>query len=353
MVNIGDLIYRTTGIMTKKTILRKSYAVGEKATEAALEHGKLRRQEFSEIFETTIGKRAGKIDLVTDKEETIKAMQKMLDVSEEIARKIYASSASMVIPPNKNAHTLLNLRLDDMPQHAVGNISAHETEHALFDTFSLYAKVRKTLLRIPFIKNFAEKLSKKYGDVFNSRSNILQENMIQSTGLVSPVGLTQNENILEHIGLHNKKTLRKFLRSIIYGSKTLIPGEYKQNYIIADSLKNLFKDEARAYRVGGKAEQTYYKLQGLDTKGKATISELRAELYKEAIKVLNREEKRSLIKWLKSKLGISSSNKTENAAIKKFNQFIEKLKQYELDEAKMRQVNEEDAFWSNAINYAT
>lgn len=108
-----------------------------------------------------MGKKAQKIELVTDRNATIKALEEKLMLSEDNAKCFYDSNGSIVIPSlGGNDKTLLNLRLNDLHGSSLVNVAAHESEHELFDAFSAYSKLFKTFLKYKPIKNLQERLQK-------------------------------------------------------------------------------------------------------------------------------------------------------------------------------------------------
>lgn len=354
MVNIGNFIFKATGIMTKKTILRKSSEIGTKVNDLAIKKGKehLSEEEFQNILNNVLGEKAKKIKLVTKKEETVKEAQERLKISAETAESIYTQSSSLVLPKMNKDTVLLGLRVPELPQSAVGNISAHECEHALFESFSLRSKIIDLINKIPFIKKRGELVANSYGEIINVALTNLQNSMINLTGLGSPIGLTKSKGLLEHTQIASKERLHKFLQSILYGEKVLVLGNDKQNYILSNVIISTFKDEIRAYKAGGKAEQAFYKKAGIKTGGNATSSELRTELYNETVQILKKEKLRAKIKWIKTKLGLNPSRETENKAVQRYNRFQNALKEATKKKKEIAKIKEEEEFWNNAINYA-
>ena len=352
MVNLHNFIFNAAGIMSKSTILKKSREIGQNIAKIEQKQGNVTAGELQSVLSTSLGKRAGQIECVVGRNETIKAMQQQLNISKELAEHVYNSSASMVIPNRNGGQTLLNLRLDELSGNAVGNVSAHECEHALFQEYSLNSRIGKLLRKIPAIKKLADRLSQKYGEAINSKSIMLQREANNICGLASINGLTNGTNLLEHTRFKSKKSFREFIQSLLYGMNILSRDKDKLNYLVAGTLKDLFKDEARAYKAGGEAEQFWYKLTGWDTKDKATVSELRSELYTEMVKVLNKEKKRALKNWFMTKVGIKPSRKKQNKSIKLFNkmqQYIEKERKNALIEYQMK---EEENFWKRVTDYS-
>ncbi len=328
MVNLGNFIFKTAGIMTKKTILRKSEEIGLKTAEILKSKNKISQTEFQEIFNSTLGKKAQKIELVTDRNATIKALKEKLMLSEDNAKCFYDSNGSIVIPSlGGNDKTLLNLRLNDLQGSNLVNVAAHESEHALFDAFSAYSKLFKTFLKYKPIKNLQERLQKKYGEILNMKSLEFQQKMSFLTNQKEVFGLNKyHKNIMEHTGFESTKSLKEFIQCILYGSKILEKGKNKQNLIVSSELKSTLKDEARAYLVGGKAEKLFLNITGRETAGLTSNSELRSELYTIMVKTLKKEEKRAFIKWILQKLGITPSYKIEEKSKKLYNKIINAIK---------------------------
>ena len=354
MVNLRNFIFKTTGLMTKKTILRKSEEIGLKTAEILKSKNKISQTEFQEIFNSTLGKKAQKIELVTDRNATIKALKEKLMMSEENAKHCYDSSLSLVIPAQRhNDKTFLNLRLDDLQGSSLVNIATHESEHALYDAFSANRNITKTILKYKPFKNLQEKLQKKYGEILNTKGINFQQEMIFFTNLQKTNGLNKNyKNIMELTGFKSLKSFKEFIQCILYGSNILEKGKNKQNFIISDVLKSSLKDETRAYHVGGRAEKLLYDIMGIKTEGLTSNSELRSELYKMMVKTLKKEERRAFKKWILQKLGISPSYKVEENSTRVYNKILNKIKKEQQNAIEIAKVKEQDKFWENAINYA-
>lgn len=315
---IGDCVFKTLGTMNTKVIARKCGEIGEQTAKLAHEKGAVATEEFQSILNSTLGKRSKKILLSTDKETYIAEAQRRLNISPELAELSYNGSVSAVLPAKYNEATLLNLRLNEIPKEEVANVAAHECEHALFNAFSTTGKIGKLLRRTPFIGKKIIGIGERYGERINEKNLLTQSMLINSRAefreLTGFTKLKRPKPVKDTI----PKITESEFREVLYGEKILELGKDKQNYVIAGVLRGTFRDEARAYTAGARAERAYYEMMGQNNTNLALSSELRANLYKAMELVFKKESKHAVNNWFKSLLGIKPNHTREKQAIESF-----------------------------------
>ena len=260
MITLGKMIYKLTGYMTKKELVRNAHAVGKQACTRMQETGRnLSSTEISEILSGVIGKKgAAKIEISDDKAGLIKAYMENLGVPKTHAEYIANSSLSAVIPKGKSNKTHLNLRIGDMPIYQSVNTISHETEHALHRTFSFDMLFTKFLEKSSWGRKYLQKIMAK-SEVINDKSMKLQTNLITLTDWDNAVGgialeKARTDALLEITKCPNKQILREQIKKILYEKKVLEIGNDKQNNLVLKTVIAGLKDESRAYNAGASVE---------------------------------------------------------------------------------------------------
>ena len=119
--------------------------------------------------------------------------------------------------------------------------------------------------------------------------------------------------------------LRQKIREILYMKKILGTEKDLLNVSILKLLKTSIKDESFAYKIGGLSERRYNELLGLNLDGKSSKSELVSLLYKEAYKVLSKEQRHALMNSIKSMFGIKINRDFELECLRKQEQYFREL----------------------------
>lgn len=342
---IGDCVFKTLGTMNTKVIARKCGEIGEQTAKLANEKGVVSADEFQSILNNTLGKRSKKIMLSPDKESYIAEYQRRAHISKEHAELSYEGSISAILPTQYNESTLLNLRLNELSREEVVNAAAHECEHALYDAFSIREKIERLLMKMPFIDKKITNLRERYGEVLGEKQFLTQQIIIASRPELTEItGLTK---LKRQKPVKNKipKEVEAVFRDALYCANILEPGKDKLNFLMASELRNLFRDEVRAYTAGAKAERVYYGMRGQDNAKLALSSELRANMFKAFELVFNKEAKHARNNWFKSLLGMKPNHTREKQSIEVYKQNIKEINEQQT-------AAEEFNFWTNAANYA-
>jgi len=291
MITIGRLIYKATGVMSKKGIMKNCKAIGKTlADEIQTTGGKIEAKRVSELLEQTIGKKkASKITIAEDL-DTFKAFAKEnLNLTEEIAEEFYKSSLSAAIPPGRTGKSLLNLRLKNINPDIDLNIISHELEHLLYHNISLNAKISHAIIKAIPKKTYQNMLNRVSG-LYNETMLDFQNELIKQSKLGSNAvyGITDQKaglaGLLKQTGFESREALHDAIRTSIR-QDILLPHCNSINLDLIKNIKKAIQDEARAYKVGG-AVQHYFAPSETINK-----SEMLAQLYDEAAIVLKGEVK--------------------------------------------------------------
>lgn len=300
MIGIGRLIYRATGIMSKKGIVKNCEAIGKAlAQEVKATGGKVEPQRVHELLADVIGrKKASKIAITQDL-DTFKAFAKEnMNLTEEIAELHYKKSRSAVIPPGKSGKTLLSLRINDMSTVEALNASAHELEHVLYNSVSTTAKKHQFLLKlIPKAK--LEKIQKQGNNLLNKTMLNFQRTLIGKAN-IGPSSRALYEctehkaglhGLLKQTGFETRKELHDAIRTTIR-EDVLLPCCDGKNLSLLKILRRCILDEARAYKVGGIVQRNFAPNENISK------CEMIAQVYEEAAIVLKSEIKnQKMNKW--------------------------------------------------------
>ena len=334
-MNLGNILFRTTGIMTIKQIKSSSAEMGRIFSELVASDGVNKGEEINKILQLFLGKHSKKIKAVSDKQEFVELCKKNLNMSEEYAVQGYDCARSMVLPKGAGDAVILNIRSESLPLEDLASTASHETAHALYAAFSLPAFIENLIYKIPKLKEkfLIKNLDKT--DEYNQKLDTLQTilvSLIGKFGVDGASGISKAENttegLLKQCNLKSLSDLRTEIRKFLYSSGILKIGEDKQNKLWLESLIYNIKDEQRAYEIGGVTQRFYCDLMGSDLQNKAAKSELCARIYDEAIKVLKKEKKHVSQNIWRSKFKLKPKYASETKLVKKaqieyiFNQII-------------------------------
>ena len=324
MVSLGRLVFKATGVMSKKGIVKNCKKVGQKVAERMQETGgKIDNTEIQQILSDTIGKKAAsKIKIVGDKESFIQACRKNLGLPDNVSEYLYNSSLSAAIPARGNG-ALVNLRLADLPSTQIANIASHELEHGLYYSFSSAAKKAKLINKTSFGRKYIDKMMKKAPEV-NEKGAALQASLVSEIGKLgcSAVGFTKGKSklstLLENSGCKSKQELQEKIRQMLYGKNIISIGKEKDNAFLLKQLIGSLKDEKRAYTTGAFSEKYWNNLLGKDLNGLVSKADLNAVLYGEAVNVLKQELRHTRLNQVKRFFGVKPNNAREQAIIQEY-----------------------------------
>ena len=322
MLSLGRLVFKATGVMSKKGIVKNCKKVGQRVAERMQETGgRIENKEIQQILSDTIGKKAAsKIKITGDKESFLEACRKNLGLPDNVSEYMYASSLSAAIPA-RGSGALVNLRLAKLSNKQIANLSSHELEHGLYYSFSSSAKKARLINKTSWGRKLIDKMMKKAPEV-NEKCTVLQTKLISEIGNLgcSATGFTKGTSgistLLEKSGCKSKKELQEKIRQMLYHENIISAGKEKDNAFVLKQLIGGLKDEKRAYTTGAFSEKYWNNLQGEDLKGLVSKSELNATLYGEAIKVLKQELRHTRLNQVKRFFGFKPNTAREQAIIK-------------------------------------
>ncbi len=318
MINLSKIIYKATGIMSKKQIMKTCGKIGDEVSENLLNGNRVKAQTVQEILAKNIGaKKAGKVQITDDLDSFKDFARKELNLQDDVSELIFYNSKSAVIPGPKTNRSLLNLRTDSMEAAETVNLTTHELEHVLNQRLGFRASIEKLYVKLRG-KKFIENYTKKYGDLLNKKNIDMQAHLLikSKLGTSATHGFTSYgagiDGLLKQTGLKSKEELHKMITKIIR-EQILLPDCDKRNLKILNAVKVILKDESRAYKAGGTAERNFLTrniLKDQSSGGQVSISEnitkaeMLSQLYDEAVTVLKKEIKKQKVNRIKQFIGL-------------------------------------------------
>lgn len=300
MVSLGRLVFKATGIMSNRGVMKNSRKIGTAIAEKMKQTGgKIESQEIEQIISDTIGKKAARkikiVDSQTMREEMVNASAKIKDID-----KMFECAAGVTHPANysRKASVLVNeeyltkafAAFPDIISAVKANTLGHEIQHAISNTsgrMGLY----KLKGRFSFGRKMIDKrINKAKALDFQSKYIDLQEiclKKLQSGEQVSEADIV--------------KTL--------YSKGILQVGKDKENAFILKNLRDVYKDECRSFKVGYEAFETFN-----GTKNPKQVNEI-INLYENFVKATNKELRHTRLNRVKRFFGMKPNTAQEQAII--------------------------------------
>lgn len=292
MITLGRLIYKATGVMSKKGIVKNCEKIGKTlAGEIKTNGGNVEVKRVSELLEQTIGKKKSAKITIAEDLDTFKAFaREHLSLSDEVAETHFRYSKSAVIP-GKNGKVLLSLRLKNMNEAQALNTTSHELEHVFYNTVSsdnaMILAIRKC---IP--ENILNNIQKRHSSFINDTILDFQCALIEKSNLGSASSRLQDftehkagiEGLLKQTGFKTREQLQDSIRTVIR-QDIILPHNNGINLDLLKILRKGIQDEARAYKVGGRVLGHFTPNENISK------SEMLGQLYDEAAIVLKGEIK--------------------------------------------------------------
>lgn len=301
MVSLGRLVFKATGIMSNRGVMKNSRKIGTAIAEKMKQTGgKIESQEIEQIISDTIGKKAARkikiVDSQTMREEMVNAGAKIKDID-----KMFECAAGVTHPANysRKASVFVNeeyltkafAAFPDIISAVKANTLGHEIQHAISNTsgrMGLY----KLKGRFSFGRKMIDKrINKAKALDFQSKYIDLQEiclKKLQSGEQVSEADIV--------------KTL--------YSKGILQVGKDKENAFILKNLRDVYKDECRSFKVGYEAFETFN-----GTKNPKQVNEI-INLYENFVKATNKELRHTRLNRVKRFFGMKPNTAQEQAIIK-------------------------------------
>ena len=253
MVSIGRLVFKATGVMSNKGVVKNTNKIGNAIVEKMrLSGGNIENAEVQKIISDTIGKKAArKIKIIESLDEVkhflLKQGRKTEDVKEALDKAGAFTSGEnykrqSIIFVNDDSFKLLSGENPELLSFMRVNSLVHEIQHALSGTFG-YLSLPKLKGKFAFGRKMIDKdIEKMLKSELQSKYVKLQMECLEKMGKGESFG---NNDIIK----------------LLYSKGILTPNKDKENAYILKSLKNVFADEVRSYTVGFEAACKY---SGLD-----------------------------------------------------------------------------------------
>ena len=143
MVSLGRLVFKATGIMSNRGVMKNSRKIGTAIAEKMKQTGgKKESQEIEQIISDTIGKKAARkikiVDSQTMREEMVNAGEKIKDID-----KMFECAAGVTHPDNYSRKASIFINDDFFTDVGLSGVAyntartntlAHEIQHAISDT---------------------------------------------------------------------------------------------------------------------------------------------------------------------------------------------------------------------------
>lgn len=301
MVSLGRLVFKATGIMSNRGVMKNSRKIGTAIAEKMKQTGgKIESQEIEQIISDTIGKKAARkikiVDSQTMREEMVNAGEKIKDID-----KMFECAAGVTHPDNysRKASVFVNeeyltkafAAFPDIIPAVKANTLGHEIQHAISNTSGRMG-IYKLKGHFPFGRKMIDKKFNKAKALdFQSKYIDLQEiclKKLQSGEQVSEADIV--------------KTL--------YSKGILQVGKDKENAFILKNLRDVYKDECRSFKVGYEAFETFN-----GTKNPKQVNEI-INLYENFVKATNKELRHTRLNRVKRFFGMKPNTAQEQAIIK-------------------------------------
>lgn len=228
MVTLGRLIFKATGVLSNRGLVKNSRKIGERIAETARNNnGQVKIAEVRKIVEDTIGKKAAsKIDFV-DKDTMVKLAMDTGAFSEQEVKGTLDFASALTLPAKYKRSASIYLK-GDINNPDMAALTAHELHHAL--SFS------SGKLSVPkFMGKFSR--GRKYMDKIAKYQK--------------SCGFQEKSNELYKIALDNIRCGKNFtpetIKELLYSKGIIKVGEDKKNLRILSALSKMYKDEFRAY----------------------------------------------------------------------------------------------------------
>lgn len=305
-VNTGNVLRSLPQMVSEcriygpNTIMRKCAKVGKDLSQLAKQNGgKLTIEELNLAYKKVLPK-GSKIEAVNDPQKAVEFLRN-LHLSDELILSILESAGALFMK-NFKSENLFFIPIENFSGNKAVNVATHEFEHALSGNFTFQAKKEDLLNKILGAER-AERFMLKNADKVSIQNMNIQDDLFSQQLKISDTGKgvskqkADTQGLVQHLGLSSKHRLYVQLRKSV--RKVLDPASEKSNIENLKTLNEVFADEARAYRVGGKSAKKYRRL-----KNGSTMSEMTSQLFEETIGIIKKEIKSQRQKRLKRALGL-------------------------------------------------
>lgn len=304
MVSLGRLVFKATGVMSNRGLMKNSRKIGATIAERMQQSpGKLETQEVEQIISDTIGKKAArKIKIFGSKDAARAYMEKQNNKAADIEQ-IFKEAGGVTIPENYSRRAGVYLNRSCIDELVGGNSQlasafevntlAHEIQHAMTAT-SGKTSLPKSIGRFSFGRKRIDKLVQKARTLDLQKKYMdLQLECMKSIQKGKPVSEAE---IIKNL----------------YAKGILQVGKDKENAFILKYLKRVYEDEYRSYRVGNEAMTAF----------SGPIMPERIihvnDLYRDLVKVTGKELKHARLNQVRRFFGFKPDTAREQAIVQEY-----------------------------------
>lgn len=304
MVSLGRLVFKTTGVMSNRGLMKNSRKIGTAIAERMKQSGgTIETQEVEQIISDTIGKKAArKIKIFGSKDVARAYMEKQKNKAADIEQ-IFKEAGGVTIPENYSRRAGVYLNRSCIDEFVGGNSQlasafevntlAHEIQHAMTAT-SGKTSLQKSIGRFSFGRKLIDKVVQK------ARNLDLQKKYMD-------LQLECMETIQK-----GKPVSEAEIIKTLYAKGILQVGKDKENAFILKYLKRVYEDEYRSYRVGNEAMTAF-----LDSIMPERIIHVN-DLYRDLVKVTGKELKHARLNQVRRFFGFKTNTAREQAIIQEY-----------------------------------
>lgn len=149
MVNISNVIFRVTGVMPSKRVVKTCKNIGFTLANEAKDGKAITNERVGELLSDSIGKKKARKIIISDKFEDLERYMKSIGINDEcLIKAVYSGTASTVLSNPKDKSVLLSLRLQGYNLKESLNLITHELEHALNQSLSFKVKFQLLCARL-------------------------------------------------------------------------------------------------------------------------------------------------------------------------------------------------------------
>lgn len=299
MVSLGRLVFKATGVMSNRGVMKNSRKIGTAIAEKMKQSGgKIESQEIEQIISDTIGKKAArKIKIVDSKtamrEEMVNAGEKIKDID-----KMFECAAGATHPDHysRKASVFVNeefltATFPGMTSALKANTLGHEIQHAISNTSG-----RMGIYKLKGHFSFGRKM--------------IDKKMNKAKALDLQTKYVELQDICLKSLLSGKQVSEADIVKTLYSKGILQVGKDKENAFILKNLRDVYKDECRSYKVGYEAFETFN-----GSKNPKQVNEI-INLYENFVKATDKELRHTRLNQVKRFFGVKPNTAREQAIIK-------------------------------------
>lgn len=292
MINFGRLIFKTTGVMSNRGLLKNSHQIGQRIAET-MKHsgGEIKPAEVQQIVQDTVGKKAARSIEFVDRDTFLSHSLDLGGASKSKLEQML-SFADGVSSPNKyrrGAKVFIKSATDN---DQTAGIIAHELEHALNASFGKMSMLKVILGKFSWGRKHIDK-------------TIARQKELEVQGKYLDMYKELEDNL---------KTGKRFdidtVKDLLYSKGILQVGKDKENRLILKFLRIAYRDEARAYATQAETNRAM----GQEYFGK--VYDIIANEFNTLTKGMAQEAKNIQANRIRSFLGMKPKTHVQSAVLK-------------------------------------